>query len=293
MTAVRRGSVDLDGRARTYTVAGDAYGKPLILIFHGSRQTGEKHRRFTGRAFDALAQDGSAVVAYLDGYRGNWNDARRESRFPARRDDIDDVGFARAVIEQLAAGHRIDRTRVVAVGYSNGGQMVMRLAHETPELLAGAVVIAATMPAPGSFLDAGRPAAPLPMLLIHGTRDRIVPYEGGTMSWWARKAFKVGGESLSMPATAAYFAARNGIDAAPVSTRLPARGRTWVERTEYRQPGHPSVQLYTVHGGGHTVPGPGSAPAVVGRTNHDVNTAELVRTFFLDSAREGQASSIQ
>ena len=260
-------SVEVDGRRRTYEVVG-APSRNLLLVFHGSKQSGAKHRKFTGGMYD----DGAAVVVYLDGYRGNWNDARRESSFPARRDHIDDVAFVRTVIEKLTATHGIDPERVFAVGYSNGGQMVMRLAHEAPELIAGAAVIAATMPAPDNFLVAEAPAVPMPVLLIHGTKDPIVPYTGGEMRWWARALFKVGGASLSMPATAAYFAGRNGITAPPVTTEVTAE----VERTAYRRPGHPPVTLYTVRGGGHTIPGPAKAPALIGRTNHDVTTARLV-----------------
>ncbi|GGX59351.1 hypothetical protein GCM10010358_12190 [Streptomyces minutiscleroticus] len=284
---MRHDSVEVNGRQRTYTVVGAADGKPardLVLVFHGSKQTGDKHREFTGRAFDALADKGAAVVVYPDGYKRNWNDARRGSSFPARKEGVDDVAFTRAVIERLAAGHRIDTDRVFAVGYSNGGQMVMRLAHETPELIAGAAVIAATLPAPEDFLLSGAPPAPLPVLLVHGTKDPIVDYRGGEMSRWARALFRVGGRSLSAPRTAAHFAARNGITAEPVSRMLPKRpgssGRTSVERTDHRQQGRPPVVLYTVHGGGHTVPGPVKAPAVLGRTSQDVNTAELVEEFF-------------
>lgn len=284
---MRQDSVEVDGRPRTYTVVGPADGKPsrdLILVFHGSKQTGAKHREFTGKAFDGLADSGAAVVVYLDGHKGNWNDARQKSSFPARKEDIDDVGFTRAVIEKLATSHRIDPGRVFAVGYSNGGQMVMRLAHETPELIAGAAVIAATMPAPENFLVADAPPAPMPVLLVHGTKDPIVSYAGGEMSWWARTLFKVGGRSLSMPETAAYFAARNGITGKPVIRTLPKRagsaGGTSIERTDYRRQGRPPVTLYTVHGGGHTIPGPHKAPAMLGKTNQDVNTAELVEEFF-------------
>ncbi|GAA2606700.1 alpha/beta hydrolase family esterase [Paractinoplanes durhamensis] len=263
-------SVEVGGRTRTFTVVGTPGEKTdLILVFHGSKQNGRKHRAFTGGMFDALATAGTAAVVYLDGYRGNWNDARRQSAFPARRDDIDDVGFVRAVIDRLGAA------RVFAVGYSNGGQMVMRLAHETPALIAGATVLAATMPAPGNFLLAESGYAPMPVLLIHGTRDPIVSYRGGEMSWWARALFKVGGRTLSMPETAAYFAARNGITAEPAGTRT---GDT--ERTDYRQDGRPPVTLLTVHGGGHTIPGPHKAPAVLGRTSTKVNTADLIGEFF-------------
>jgi polyhydroxybutyrate depolymerase len=204
--------------------------------------------------FDALAENGSAAVVYLDGYRGNWNDARRQSAFPARTEKIDDVGFVRAVIKKF------NPARVYAVGYSNGGQLVMRLVHEIPELLSGATVIAATMPAPDNFAVAHDAGQPLPVLLIHGTKDPIISYAGGEMSWWARALFKVGGRARSMPATAAYFAARNGITADPAVARTGE-----IERTDYRQDGHPPVTLITVHGGGHTVPGPPSSAGPAGR----------------------------
>lgn len=274
-------SVEVAGRSRTFTVVGRP-ARDLILVFHGSRQTGDKHRAFTGRTFDAPAESGAAVVAYLDGYKGNWNDARRESSFPARKEDIDDVAFTRAVIDKLAASHEIDRERVFAVGYSNGGQMVMRLLHEAPELIAGGAVIAATLPAPENFLLGGSAPVPKPVLLIHGTKDPIVRYDGGETKWWVRTVFKVRGRSLSMPETARYFATRNGVTAQPVTTKLPARDarKTSVERSEYAQPGRPSVVLYTVHGGGHTVPGSPDVPVVVGRTSHDVVAAGLVTDLF-------------
>ncbi|MEV5897159.1 alpha/beta hydrolase family esterase [Nonomuraea fuscirosea] len=281
-----RGSVTVAGAARTFTLVGTAApgdARPLILVFHGSRQTGDKHRAFTGGVFDALAARG-ALVAYLDGYRGNWNDARRESRFPARQAGIDDVGFARAVIATFAADRRADPSRVYAVGYSNGGQMVIRLAHETPGLLAGATVIAATMPAPENFLAGQAPPGPLPVLLIHGTKDPIVSYQGGTMNWALRTIFKAGGPTWSAGRTARYFAEHNGITTEPTTTRLPKKTTadpTEVERTTYEASGLPSVVLYTVHGGGHTVPGPSSsAPMIIGKTSQQLDTADLITQFF-------------
>ncbi|MGN6501278.1 MAG: hypothetical protein ACTHKX_00030, partial [Pseudolysinimonas sp.] len=100
--ALQPDSVMVAGRRRTFSVVGSpegATGRPLVVVFHGSRQSAAIHRAFTGAVLDRLVDDG-AVVAYLDGYRGNWNDARRESRFPARRAGIDDVAFFRAVVER-------------------------------------------------------------------------------------------------------------------------------------------------------------------------------------------------
>ena len=287
MTTLTDGSIDVAGRARTYTLATPSSGDydRLLLVFHGSKQNAAAFRSFTGNAFDAMS---GTAVAYLDGFRRNWNDARVESAFPARRHDIDDVAFAEAVAQRLGGGRP-----VYAAGYSNGGGMVIRLLHERPDLLAGAAIIAAQQPAPDNFLLPDAPGGSAPVVLFHGTKDRLVPYRGGRMAAWARFAFKVGGEMLSTPDTAAYFASRNGITAPPVTVELPHRdaaGKTSMSRTDYREEGRAPVTLYTVHGGGHTVPGERPAPALMGRTGSDVSAADAIAEFFGFAARPGHPS---
>ncbi|MEU3648384.1 dienelactone hydrolase family protein [Lentzea sp. NPDC034063] len=261
-----------------------APGRTLVLVFHGSKQTADKHRAFTGNAFDDLTADGAAVLAYLDGYRGNWNDARREASFAARKENIDDVEFVKTVIERLRVTHGVDPRKVFAVGYSNGGQMVMRLVHEVPELISGAAVFAATMATTENFLIENAPAVPMPILLVHGTKDPIVSFGGGTFNWWQKLVFKVGGRNRSAPETARYFADRNGITSPPVTTTLAKpRGSadpTTVERTDYRQTGRQPVVFYAIDQGGHTIPGPAKAPGVLGKTSHGMNAAHAVGTFF-------------
>lgn len=269
-------TIDVAGRTRNYTLVepdGGDYDR-LLLVFHGSKQNGAAFREFTGHTFDRLP---GTAVAYLDGFRRNWNDARKESAFPARTHDVDDVAFAEAVVKRAGDGRE-----TYAAGFSNGGGMVIRLLHERPDLLAGGAVIAAQQPAPENFLVPGLPVVPKPVLLFHGTADRIVRYGGGPMAPWARFVFKAGGTMLSAPETAAYFAARNGITAPPVTVDLPSArpSRTSVSRTDHRQDGHSPVTLYTVHGGGHTVPGPKPSPALMGRTATDLNAAEAIADFF-------------
>ncbi|MEU4625832.1 hypothetical protein AB0G04_38400 [Actinoplanes sp. NPDC023801] len=269
-------TIDVAGRTRTYTLVTPEDGDydRLLLVFHGSTQNAGVFRAFTGNAFDRPA---GTAVAYLDGFRGNWNDARKASRFPARTQGIDDVAFTEAVVKRVADGRE-----TFAAGYSNGGGMVIRLLHERPDLIAGGAVIAAQQPAPDNFLTPGLPVVPKPVLLIHGTKDRIVPYGGGEMAAWARAVFRVGGGMLSAPETAAYFARRNGITAAPVTTELPSGDgtRTTVSRTDHRQDGRAPVTLYTVHGGGHTIPGPKPSPALMGRTATDLHAARTIADFF-------------
>lgn len=272
--------VEAGGRTRTFVVVGEAdgpAGRPVILVFHGSKQTGESHRRFTGHSLDTLATEGRAVVAYLDGYRSNWNDARVQSSFPARSENIDDIAFAREVVSSLAESHGIDTGSVVAIGFSNGGQMVIRLLHEAANLLAGAVIVAATMPERENFNAefSARTDHPVPVAIVAGTSDPIIPFEGGRMAWWARKVFKIDGRTLSAVATAEYFARRNGITVAPQRSEPAASAKVPVETLAYREAGRPPVTLYVVRGGGHTVPGPAVGPRV-GRTAERPGIRDIV-----------------
>ncbi|TPW77723.1 alpha/beta hydrolase family esterase [Schumannella soli] len=308
-------TITAGGRERTFTVTTPSTAGParaLVLVFHGSKQTGDIQRDFTGHALDTLVADGAAVVAYLDGYRRNWNDSRADSAFPARLANVDDVAFARAVAARLVESQGVDARRVVAMGFSNGGQMVLRLLHEADDLIAGGVVVGATMPNREGFAGVFDDRAPaertgdahigdgagddshgargIPVALVASTTDPIVPYAGGRMKWWARTAFKIDGIALSAPDTATYFARRNGMSGDGITTPVPSRAagdRAPMQRLGFREPGHAPVTLFTVEGGGHTVPTPtparGLTALVIGRTGTAIGIAEIVREVLTDA----------
>jgi len=152
--------------------------------------------------------------------------------------------------------------------------MIIRVIHEAPGLLAAAGIISATMPTPAIF-DAKDSYQPLPVALLHGTRDPIVPYEGGMASLWGMRPR---GTGLSAPDTARYFAERNGMTAEPTIIDVPAApSRTSVTATRWVETGHPSVTLYTVTDGGHTIPNPTKkALFILGRTNRNISAAEKI-----------------
>lgn len=259
------------GRRRSLlAVSGDApTGSPLFLVLHGDTQTGASFRRFSGTQFDALTRFGT--VAYLNGHRGGWNGAWRRPRGPARRDGVDDVAFVRAAARVLADRYDADLTRVYVAGYSSGGSMAIRLVYEMADELAGVGIVSATMAAPGNRLDVDRGPHPLPVAIIHGTKDRLVRYRGGaTMVWGILPR----GRGLSAEETAARFARRNGIRAAPRETCLGSDGRTRVVRRDYGGPGDEPVVFYSIEGGGHTVPGPHRAPFIAGRTSRVITAAQ-------------------
>lgn len=278
-------TITVQGRQRTYTAVFPAAGQQrqqapqsLLLVLHGSNQSGRKVRAFSGRTFDEMAARGEAVVVYPDAYKGLWNDARASMQSPARRDGVDDVAFVTTLIDHFQQTENL--SRVFAVGYSNGGQLVIRLAHEIPDRLSGVALIGATQPTPDNLVVVDK-HLPLPVLLIHGTKDPLVPYAGGVASLWG---FRPRGTGLSAPASAEYFAGRNGITAPGTSRTLPHHpksGRTSVTLTSFEQPGKKPTVLYTVENGGHVIPNPNKkAPAIMGRTTQDISAAEVIWDFF-------------
>lgn len=125
-------------------------------------------------------------------------------------------------------------------------------------------LIAATRPTPDNLLvtDAHMP---LPVLLIHGTRDPLAPYADGVASLWG---FRPRGTGLSAPASAGYFARRNGITAPATTHALPHNpesGRTSATLTRFEQPGKKRVVLHTIEGGGHVIPNPGKEGTIHAR----------------------------
>ena len=279
---VSRHTLQVGASSRSYTLVAPKVPRkaaPLLLVFHGSNQTGKKIRTFSGNVFDELAQEHGVVVVYPDGYRGHWNDARISSNFPTRKAGTDDVAFTKALIEEMRAKHDIDARKVYIAGYSNGGQMVIRLIHEWPYPFAGAVLIGATQPDASNFLVPSKETS-LPVLIIHGTSDPLVPYNGGVASLWG---FNPRGPGLSAHETALYYARRNHIHTNPTITTREYKGKDMLEVPfeAYSENGKYPVTLVSIVGGGHVVPNPYKKAAfLLGKTATHMNSATLLWDFF-------------
>ena len=118
-----------------------------------------------------LAEGRGFLYCYPDatierlGYRF-WNatDACCDFGFP----DVDDAGYLRGLIEEIARRFAVDRKRIYLVGHLNGGFMAYRMACESADLIAGIASLAGhDIPRSGSCA----PSQPVNVLHIHGTAD--------------------------------------------------------------------------------------------------------------------------
>jgi polyhydroxybutyrate depolymerase len=214
----------------------------------------------------------------------HWNDGRDTTV------GLDDVGFVTALVEHLTREHRLDTQRVYAVGISNGGMLVQRLACERSDRIAAFSSVIAALAS--GLRSQCRPSHLTPMLMINGVNDPLVPWAGGTVT--QGRALGKGGVVVSVPDTAAFWARHNGCAPAPETTTLPdvdPGDHTRASRLQFRgcAPGT-EVVLYRIEGAGHTWPGSPVAPRfprLVGRMSRDLNAAEVVWQFFQRHALGG------
>lgn len=163
---------------------------PLVLDLHGSGGSAAGQARTSG--LEALAVREGFIVATLQADGGRWN-------VPVTSDRADDVAYASAVIDHVAARACTDPARVYATGFSGGGRMASLLACRLSGRIAAIAPMAALRwPAPCD----GRP---VPILTFHGLADTQNPYDG--------HAAGRGAEWLeSVPEALAGWARHNGCD---------------------------------------------------------------------------------
>jgi polyhydroxybutyrate depolymerase len=243
-----------DGLTRTYMVhlpTGYDVSKsyPLVLVLHGGGGNAAITERQTG--FSTLSDANGFIVAYPEGTTGpvlgllsSWNAG---DCCGSAKNKIDDVSFIRQLVTSLESTYSINSAKVFATGMSNGAMLSNRLACEAADIFAGVAPVSGTIQIPVCS-----PSRPVPILMIHGTSDGTVPYNGGA----GTGTFTKSNTFLSVPQALADWAARNKCSSGPTTTPvtpLVNDGKT-VDKLAYAGCSAPTL-LYRVNGGSHSWPG--------------------------------------
>ncbi len=180
----------------------------------------------------------------------------------ALRDEVDDVGFTRVMLDALESGLCVDSARVYATGISNGGFMSHKLACELSDRITAIAPVAGTI-----VTFECEPSRPVPVFQFHGDDDRIVPYDG-----FAGIA--------SVEVTTEGWLERNGC--ADTSEVFFDVDDVICEAWSDCSPGG-EVRLCTVRGGGHTWPG-GESLGLFGDLTETISASEMMWDFFSQHA---------
>lgn len=256
---------------------------PLVVLLHGGGGVGSKMARFSG--FDAVAAREGFLLVCPQGVGRQWNDGRTIPQSDAHRDQVPDVAFLTGLIGLLRQHLPVDGRRIYVTGVSNGAAMTFRLIAEATSLFAAAAPVINAMPT--AVHARAQPQGPLPLLIIAGEQDPLIPYDGGEIRLWGKSR----GAVLGFLATARFWAKHNGCQTQtelPVLDRDPEDG-TRVRRTVWSG-GRAPVELWTIEGGGHTWPGGSTflewlVDGTIGVESKELDAAEVIWTFFERHAR--------
>lgn len=154
---------------------------PLVLNFHGASMTAEQQRDFSG--MNATADANGFVVVYPQGVGNTWNAGACCGE--AQSSNVDDVGFARALVEAVQKSVCIDARRVYSAGFSNGGRMSYRLGCELAQMFAAIAPVAGTKSFPDDMNTEGcKPSQPISLIDIMGSADPRSAAQPGQIAEW-------------------------------------------------------------------------------------------------------------
>ena len=191
-----------------------------------------------------------------------------------RQAPADDVAFFNQMLDQLGTKFSVDSSRIYAAGLSEGGFMSLRAGCALSDRIAAIAAVGAAMPKTMICL----PSRPVPLVMISGTSDPVVPYGGGTEH--NRNLATISVED-SAKAWARIDRCAEKPDRSKVSPHEKGGMETKIDTYNGCQQ-NAQVVLYSVKGAGNTWPGGEQyeVEKTVGKTSSDPNANEVIWNFF-------------
>ncbi len=209
---------------------------PALVYLHGwGGSSAGVMRNATLR--ETLAARGYALIA-PEGVARATHENRDWGVRDGQAHPRDDLAFLEAVLDD-AAGHGVDRSRILMAGFSRGGSMVWDVACHAPG------TARAYAPVAGAFWEPlpERCAGPVELFHAHGWSDRVVPLEGRSVA---------GGRLTQGDAFLALRILRRTLGCArPMPDAADAEGDFWRRQWTDCPGGRLDLML---HPGGHRVP---------------------------------------
>jgi polyhydroxybutyrate depolymerase len=265
-------TVRLGDRWYDIELPANAKGAPLILALHGGGGDPDQFASASGLARAANRAGFAVAFPAGTGRRGErlltWNGGYCCGS--AARKGVDDIGFLKAVIKDASDRFGVDGSGVYLTGMSNGSILSETFAAKNPGLVRAVAGVSGTMDTSRT-----RVQGKVPALIIHGTADTMVPYEGGQGDTSLTRTNFASVASV----VKAFLAPWGGVLAETSRTIDRKDDGTSVIVTDYQKGGRVVLRLMKVEGGAHHWPGGRKARLSEGKTQEiDANT-EILRFF--------------
>jgi len=219
----------------------------VVFSFHGGGGNMELQADDRYHGLVAKAESVGYIAVFPNGYSrlpggrlATWNAGLCCG--PAVSNNIDDVGFVRAIMREITARYSIDKDRVFANGFSNGAMLAYRLGCEMADTFRAIAPVAGT-----EGVAECRPSRPVSVLHMHSRDDDNVRFEGG-----AGSASRTKVAFVSVQETVSRWVRRNSCQ--PTPRRVVERPGAYCEAYSGCS-GGARVMLCVTERGGHAWPG--------------------------------------
>ena len=251
---------------------------PVVIVFHGGGGNPESMVRLSG--MNAKSDEAGFIVVYpygtgkLEDYLLTFNGGGCCGY--AMQNKIDDVGFTRALLDDLAKVANVDTNRVFATGLSNGGIMSHYVGSELSDRIAAIAPVGGPL-----MMEACHPNRAVSVMHFHGTGDEFAPFKGG----FGKGALGRAGvtEFRSVEHTIQSWVKANGCKPEPEVVAMPDKADDGMKCTSKTWSGGKDgseVVLIEIENGGHTWPGNEPTVAMLGKSTKDISANDLMWEFF-------------
>lgn len=277
------------GRERSYLVhvpPQATAGKPLPVVvgYHGGGGNAQQFK--DSCELDGLADREGLLLVYPNGTGRladrflTWN-AGKGCGY-AMENQVDDVGFTLAVLDDLARRIAVDAKRVYATGMSNGSMMAHRLAVDASDRVAAIAGVAGAL-----NVETFAPMRPVAILHIHSVDDSRALYAGGLgppFPFTNQRTFHSGVEKTLQQWTT-FDGCPENPTVGPTIYGRPDTASAKHSATKYTYgPGKNGVEVvfWKLTGAGHVWPGakPGPLEKICGPSTDVINANEEIWKFF-------------
>ena len=149
---------------------------PILMAFHG---LGGSSTTFTNSLqLKVFNQDMNFILAVPNGWgseagsQSSWNAGICCA--PSTDSRINDVELVQAILDSVTSNFSIDKSRIWAMGFSNGGMMSYRIACELSDKFTAIGVGGGAM-----MLNTCSPPNQVSVIHLHGNLDSTIPIDGG------------------------------------------------------------------------------------------------------------------
>tara|TARA_Y100001954_G_scaffold230028_1_gene276994 strand:+ start:14041 stop:14991 length:951 start_codon:yes stop_codon:yes gene_type:complete len=270
-----------DGKERSYYLYVPETLKPnpdVLFALHGGGGDPGKMMGLNHGAFDELADKHGFIVVYPAGIENQWNDGREVPESKAHSEKFDDAGFLLAIQDRLKKDYGVRKSYFT--GISNGGFMSFRMGCEHPDRVDGIAPVTANL---SEYLFEKCNPRGVPLLLINGTEDPLVPYDGGYVEVLGRKRGKIRStdDSVRKWLKANGCPAPQDFSPAVYDTRNNDPDDGTVAKL-MRFDCSVAVELVRIEGGGHTWPSgrPYLFEFMIGKVSNELDASRKIVQFF-------------